>query len=209
MQNRLALFWPACFVAFSAMFFDLRNMSTDRAPPFDLPGILFRNASTEVIATIPLEPAMRIVLVNPAFLFPNRKRLTGAKTIIIQLAMLVLITRAFDPREPRLWQIAWNKSFDSDKIRPAKNPEPKHLFWRKVRFERGIKISSDRLGKRIVVFFLKSIRIANFFWRFSGHLFFLKADKQPCKDSADDIPRDKCKHNAYKRRSRVGSPHRV
>jgi len=50
---------------------DLCDVSSDSLPSLDLARVLLRHAATHVIAAVPLEPAPRIVRVNPAFATPN------------------------------------------------------------------------------------------------------------------------------------------
>src|SRR5690606_18057677 len=77
MQQRLALTLAAGEIAGRAIGFDLRHMPADRLPAIDLAAVLLGHAPPPVIAAIPLEPAARIVGMDPAFLPPDRQRLAG------------------------------------------------------------------------------------------------------------------------------------
>ena len=50
---------------------DLPRMTGKGTPAFDLPGVDFWQATTKVIAAVPLKPAARVGPVNPALLTPN------------------------------------------------------------------------------------------------------------------------------------------
>src|SRR5579862_5998306 len=99
MQQRLALPLAAQQIAGFAVFLDLPNVAADRLPTLDLPGIFVRHAATHVVAAVPLEPAARIVGVDPAFAFPFRQRLTGidAKEIEFAIARTARKLGALEP----------------------------------------------------------------------------------------------------------------
>jgi hypothetical protein len=85
-QERLALAATAEQVAGLAAFLQLPHMAADRFPTLDLPAVLVGQAATHVKAAIPLEPAPRIVRMNPAFAFPFRQRLARIDTKKLQAA---------------------------------------------------------------------------------------------------------------------------
>ena len=64
-------------IAGFAILLDLPNVAANRLPAFDLSCVFLRQAAAHVIAAIPLEPAARIVAMDPAFAPPFRQRLTG------------------------------------------------------------------------------------------------------------------------------------
>ena len=64
-------------IAGFAILLDLPNVAANRLPAFDLPCVFLRQAAAHVIAAIPLEPAARIIAMDPAFASPFRQRLTG------------------------------------------------------------------------------------------------------------------------------------
>ena len=74
MQERLALPAPAIQIAALAMFLQLGDVSPDGAPSFDLSQIV-RMSPPGIVSAIPLEPAARIVGMNPAFVAPDFQRL--------------------------------------------------------------------------------------------------------------------------------------
>ncbi len=90
MQQRLALARAAGEVAALAGPLDLSNVPADRLPALDLPGILVRHAAAHVVAAVPLEPAARIVGVDPALLAPDRERLARIDTEEVERAVASL-----------------------------------------------------------------------------------------------------------------------
>src|SRR5215472_15560055 len=82
-QQSLTLTWPARWIARLAVLLYLRDMPPDCLPALDLTGVLLRHAAAHVVAAVPLEPAARIVGVNPAFITPDRQRLASVNTKII------------------------------------------------------------------------------------------------------------------------------
>src|SRR4030095_1240633 len=71
MKQSLSLTRPARRVSRFTVLLDLRAMPSDVLPTFDLGGIFFGHAATHVIAAIPLEPASRVLFMDPAALSPN------------------------------------------------------------------------------------------------------------------------------------------
>ena len=55
--------------------------------PLDLPRVYFRQSASEEIAAIPLEPAARVIRVNPPLFPPHRQILAGIDPEIIQRAV--------------------------------------------------------------------------------------------------------------------------
>jgi hypothetical protein len=69
-EQGLPLPWPAIERADRTVFSDLRNMTADGTPAFDLPFIIHAPPS-QVVTTIPLKPAARVFLVKPAIFPPD------------------------------------------------------------------------------------------------------------------------------------------
>src|SRR3954447_23936008 len=84
MQQGLTLARPAHRVAGFAVALDLADMAAHRPPPLDLPRILLRQPTAEIVAAIPLEPAARVVRKNPSFVPPYRQLLAGIDPEIIE-----------------------------------------------------------------------------------------------------------------------------
>src|SRR5262245_17738485 len=87
MQQRLALARPAHRVAWLAMLLDLCNVAANRFPALDLACVLLSHSAPHVVAAVPLEPAARIVGMNPAFLPPDRQWLTGVDAKVVERAI--------------------------------------------------------------------------------------------------------------------------
>src|SRR6476646_4286619 len=77
MQQRLALALAAGEIARFAMPLDLADMPAHGFPTLDLARVLFGQSADQIIAAIPLEPAARIVRMDPALSAPLRQRLAG------------------------------------------------------------------------------------------------------------------------------------
>ena len=69
------------------MFFQLGNMSSDGAPSSDLSQVIHA-AAAGVVSAIPLEPSARIFIANPVLFPPNRERLRGFDSVIIQAGIV-------------------------------------------------------------------------------------------------------------------------
>src|SRR5690349_5109237 len=85
MQQRLALASAAGEVAELAVALDLPHVTADRPPALDLSCVLVRHAAAQIVAAVPLEPATRIVLVQPSFATPFRQGLAGPDAEIVEL----------------------------------------------------------------------------------------------------------------------------
>src|SRR5262245_54087831 len=76
-QQCLALPLAAGELARLAIALDLPQVPADQLPAPDLARILVRQAAPQIVATVPLEPAARIVLVDPALAAPHGQGLAG------------------------------------------------------------------------------------------------------------------------------------
>ena len=74
MKQNLSLLWPATEIGLSAMPANLGNVPLHCFESLDL-SLVIGAASAHVITTIPLKPAPRIFMINPAFLSPIGQRL--------------------------------------------------------------------------------------------------------------------------------------
>src|SRR5689334_14745905 len=87
MQQRLALPLAAGQFAGLAIALYLPHVAADRLPALDLAAIFVGHAAAQVIAAIPLEPAARIVRMDPALLAPDGQRLAGVDAVEIQFGV--------------------------------------------------------------------------------------------------------------------------
>ncbi len=129
MQYSLALFSMTIRIPHPAILFNLHDVTPHRLPSFDLTRIIWRT-SAHIIPAIPLKPPARIILPNPTFLSPNRKRLTGIETKIIKLRImykdiLLLKLRVDKPSFRKLLCAITH-------IDAAKNSKCQHLLWGKL-----------------------------------------------------------------------------
>ena len=92
MEQSLPLPWAARPVAGPAILFNLRDMSADSAPSSDLPLVILA-APASIVPAIPLEPAARVFMINPALLAPNRERLRRIYAEEIKRRFVLLPTK--------------------------------------------------------------------------------------------------------------------
>src|SRR5262245_34182820 len=123
-QQSLALTRPAHRVAGLAMPSNLRDVPSNRLPALDLARIFGRHAAAQVVATIPLEPAARIVGMNPAFVPPDRQGLARVDAEIIERSV-VPGRRELRARKPARGKFVAAISH----VLSAEDAEGKHLFW--------------------------------------------------------------------------------
>ena len=90
-QQRLPLSRPAKQIAWLAVPFDLAHMPAHGFPSLDLPAVLGAQPAAHVIAAIPLEPAARIVGMNPPLVAPDRQRLAGVDPEKVERAVAVIV----------------------------------------------------------------------------------------------------------------------
>jgi hypothetical protein len=104
MQERLPLPRPAGQVARLAVPLDLPDMPANGFPSLDLAAVLGRHAAAYVVTAIPLEPAARIIGVQPSLAAPDRQRLAGVDAEEIERAVAPA-WREPGAREPTLWKL--------------------------------------------------------------------------------------------------------
>src|SRR5262245_58891888 len=75
LQQRLPLPRAAGQVARLTVPLDLPDVPAPCLPSSDLPPVFIEQAAAHVVAAIPLEPAARVVGVDPALVAPHRQRL--------------------------------------------------------------------------------------------------------------------------------------
>jgi hypothetical protein len=124
MEQRLALLPPTVEIASATILLQLSDVTSHRAPAFDL-ALIVLAAAPEIVTTIPLKPAARILRINPAFLAPERERLGSVDLEKVQGRVMPLRTE-FRPLEPVIRELFSTVSH----IFPAKDPQPEHLLRR-------------------------------------------------------------------------------
>src|SRR5690242_11819147 len=74
-QQRLPLARAAVGITWVAVLLHLRDVAANLLPAPDLAAIFLGQPAAHVVAAVPLKPAARVVLVDPALAPPRRKRL--------------------------------------------------------------------------------------------------------------------------------------
>jgi hypothetical protein len=151
MEQSLPLPWAARPVAGPAILSNLRDMSADSAPSSDLPLVILA-APASIVPAIPLEPAARVFMINPALLAPNRERLRRIHAEEIKRRFVSL------PTKIRFLEPARGKLLGA--IRHVLSPEDaelEHLFGRELGFERGGEGSTHWFRAIIDVAFLHQV----------------------------------------------------
>src|SRR4051812_36942268 len=100
-QQRLPLPRAAGQVARLTVPLDLPDMPAYGLPSLDLPPVFGRHAAAHIVAAIPLEPAARIVGVQPSLAPPDRQRLAGVDAEEVERAV-ASARREPGAREPAL-----------------------------------------------------------------------------------------------------------
>ena len=146
-----ALAGAARQVAGAAVPFQLGDVSAGGSPAADLTLVVGHPAAAEV-AAIPLEPAPRVVGVNPAVFSPQRQRLRGIDAEKIQLGVVPLGAEA-GLVEPlgREFGLAVGHVF------ATKHAQREQLFGSKLRAKIRMEILSLRLGHEIDVALLHEV----------------------------------------------------
>jgi hypothetical protein len=147
-KQGLSLSAPAIQVSSGTVLLELRDMTANCAPPLNLPEIVHATA-THVIATKPLKPAPRMLVVDPAFGPPTGKRLRRIHFEIIQ-SRIVPAEAKLRAHEPLFWKFLPAVS----QIFPAENSESQHLFRSQLGFELRMKGTAYGLCSQIGITFL-------------------------------------------------------
>ena len=144
MQERLALPTSAVQIARLTVPLNLPYVPAHGLPSFDLATIFFRHPPTPVIAAIPLEPAARIVRMNPALGAPFRQGLACIDAEEIERAVATACCE-LRPREP-----AFRKLLAAvGHVLAAEYTETQHLLRREIGREFRIEVAADR-GRKII-----------------------------------------------------------
>jgi hypothetical protein len=131
MQQRLTLTPAASEIAMFAVLLQLRDVTSSGAPTSDLTQIIFMPAPT-VIPAIPLEPAARIIRMDPTLAPPLRERLRRDHAKKIQRSTRP-IRRKLGPSEPARRKFLATIGH----VLPAKHAKLEHLFRRQLGSESG------------------------------------------------------------------------
>src|SRR5262245_7885335 len=146
MQQRLALAGAAEEIARLAVALDLADVAADRLPAADLALVLRRQAAAHIVAAVPLEPAARIVGMNPAVVAPHRERLAGVDSKKIEGA-IAPARRELGTRKPRRRKLLARVGH----VLAAEHPELQHLLRRELRLEFGIEVAAHRCREGVAI----------------------------------------------------------
>ena len=151
MEQSLSLSWAARPVAGPAILSNLRDMSADSAPSFDL-ALVILAAPASIVPAIPLEPAARVLVINPALFAPNRERLRRIHAEEIKRRFVTFPTklRVLEPACGKLLRAIRN-------VLSPEDAELEHLLGREIGFERGGEGSTHWLRAIIDVAFLHQV----------------------------------------------------
>src|SRR4029077_17652081 len=120
-------------------------MPAKGAPTLDL-ALVIGTKPPEIVTAIPLEPAARVLRVNPPFPAPHRERLRGIDAEEIDLGSVTLGT------EPALGKpVVTNARLTVCHVFAAKNSEPEHLFRGQLRSKPRGKILSSGFRQEILI----------------------------------------------------------
>ena len=139
MKQGLALSPPAAQIAFFAVLDESRDVPRDPAPALNLARVVVA-AATRVVAAVPLEPAPRILRVDPSLAPPLRQRLRRVNAEVIDSS------GRDAPR--RVWPLQTSSTEISraiGQVFSTEHAEREHLFRRELGFEAFRKVSSGRL----------------------------------------------------------------
>lgn len=151
MEKGLALSRATGDVAGMTMDFDLRDVATHGEPSFYL-SLVVLAASSQIITTIPLKPASRVVGVNPAFFPPIGQGFRGVDLEKVQ-ARVTGTHSEFGVGEPAGGEFAAAVCH----VFAAKHAKSEHLLGGKLWLETWRVISAYRLGANIPVIGLHSV----------------------------------------------------
>src|SRR6185312_15678423 len=138
--------WPAEGVAGFAVPLDLRDVPAERTPALDLALIFVTQPPAKIVAAVPLEPAARILAMDPALAPPLRQRLAGVDVEVVELGIAAL-RRQLGLREPARREFLAAVGH----VLAAEHAEPKHLGRRELRLEAGIEVAAGRRRQGIAI----------------------------------------------------------
>lgn len=151
MQQRLALPWTAMEVAPYAVLTDLCDVQGHALPAADLPSVVHVPAA-HVIAAVPLKPATRVILVDPAFFPPVRQRPGSPDLEEIQIHVIATRTQLgfFKPVLGKLHPAVRH-------VLAAKYTHGQQLPGRQLRLKSMGEMLTGRLGKLVDITLLHRI----------------------------------------------------
>lgn len=127
---------------------DLPDVARHLPPPLDLPGIFCRYAPAHVVATVPLKPPPRVLVVYPALALPLAQGLTGIDFEKVEAGISPLPLRS---KTGVLKPIRWELISTIAHVHTTKYTELQHFFGRQLWLEVRRKIFAHRRHELVLV----------------------------------------------------------
>lgn len=151
MEQCLSLLATAAPVAGQAVGPYLRRVPPEGPPPSDLPRIVGA-APSHVVAAIPLKPAARVFMIEPALRSPDRKRLRRIDAEVVQRRVV-----AFGAKFRILEPVRREFGRAIGHITAAEHTKRKHLLRRQLRAEVGVEVAARRFGQSVDIALLHQV----------------------------------------------------
>ena len=140
LEQRLPLSRPTREVPRLAVLLHLRHVPSEGSPTFDLT-LVIRAPSPHIVATVPLEPATRIFVIDPSPVLPIGEWLGRADAKVVQFG-IVTFGAELCVGEPICWEF-----FGAVRhVFAAENAKREHFLRSQLGMEIGMKVLSYRLG---------------------------------------------------------------
>src|ERR1043166_10086 len=151
MKEGLSLPRAAFEFARWTVFFQLRNVTANRAPAFDL-ALVVNGTTAHVITAVPLKPAAWILVIDPTLLAPHRERHRSVHRKIVELR-IVTVRRELRLPKPRRRKLVAAVSH----VLAAKHAQLEHLLRGQLRLEIRSEVLAGRFRAEVHVPGLHSI----------------------------------------------------
>src|SRR5262249_28322366 len=122
-------------------------------PAFDLTAVFFRHPPAQIIAAIPLEPAARVIGVNPTLGAPFRQRLACSYPEEIERAVAAAAGRGLGAYKPAVGKFLAAVG----QVLAAEYAEAKHVPRREIGIKLRIEVAADRRREPIPIALLHPI----------------------------------------------------
>ncbi len=139
MQQGLSLFAAAGELAGFAVLLDLGEVTLHGFPTFDLALVFLGSSAAEIVAAVPLEPAARVLGMDPAFLLPVLQGHGGLDAEEVGFLHV---------REPLLGEFVRLVRY----VGSVEDAEFQHFFGSEVRFEFGVEVFAGGALQKVEAF---------------------------------------------------------
>ena len=139
MEHGLALPAAALEIASLAVLPDRRDMAGNRPPAPDLAGVVRRSAP-HVVAAVPLEPAARVLRMDPALTAPGGERLRRVNAEVVEPRVTAPPGKsgAGEPARRKLGAAVSH-------VPASEHAQTQHLAWSQLRQKPGGEVTADWL----------------------------------------------------------------